>query len=195
MPSLRATVLAAAAASLSAVANADYSIDPSSVALSVRKSWCQQEKSTCPLICQQTEPRTTLVNTCDPENLQFGCLCGNNMQPNVSEYSLSLPYFVCQEWVLQCQKACGNNDCASDCVQNNRCGAQNPSKANATTTASPSATSSDGANTIFTDGPDGSSGGSGSGSGKKGAGAALEVGRTYGLAIVLTGLFAGFALL
>ncbi|KAG5974012.1 hypothetical protein E4U55_000133, partial [Claviceps digitariae] len=125
--------------------------------------------------------------------LQFGCLCGNNMQPNVSEYSLSLPYFVCQEWVLQCQKACDTNACKSDCVQNHPCGAQNPQKLNTTTTVEPTATATDGANTIYTDGPGGSNGGGGGG--KKGAAAALEVGRTYGLAVVLTSLFAGFALL
>lgn len=28
-------------------------------------SWCMTEKSTCPLICQQTPPGTTLVNDCD----------------------------------------------------------------------------------------------------------------------------------
>ncbi|QPG95222.1 hypothetical protein C2857_007866 [Epichloe festucae Fl1] len=192
MPSLRATVLAAAAASLSAVANADYNIDPSSVPISNRRNWCTQEKSTCPLICQQTEPRTTLVNTCDPETLQYGCLCGNQLQPNVSEYSLSLPYFVCQEWVSQCQGACGSNDCKSDCVQNHPCGAQSPQKANRTTTAAPTSTATDSPDTIYTNDPGSSSSG---GNGKKGAAAALDIGRTYSLAIVLTGLFAGFALL
>ncbi|KAG6004622.1 hypothetical protein E4U21_000898 [Claviceps maximensis] len=194
MPSLRSIVWAAAA-SLSALANADYTIEPSSVPISTRKNWCQQEKSTCPLICQQTEPRTTLVNSCDPNTLQFGCLCGNNRQPNVSEYSLSLPYFVCQEWVLQCQRACDTNACKSDCVQNHPCGAQNPQKVNTTTSveSGSTATATDGSNTIFTDSP--GAGTDGDGSGKKGAAAALEVGRTYGLVIVLTSLFVGFALL
>ncbi|KAG5989369.1 hypothetical protein E4U43_004515 [Claviceps pusilla] len=191
MPSLR-SVAWAAAASLSAVASADYTIEPSSVPISTRRNWCTQEKSTCPLICQQTEPRTTLVNTCDPDTLQFGCLCGNNMQPNVSEYSLSLPYFVCQEWALQCQKACDTNACKSDCVQNHPCGAQNPQKLNTTSTVEPTSTATDGPNTIYTDSPGGSNGG---GNGKKGAAAALEVGRTYGLVVVLASLFAGFALL
>ncbi|KAK2600041.1 hypothetical protein QQS21_005205 [Conoideocrella luteorostrata] len=191
MPSFRTTVLAVAA-TFSAVASADYTIDPSSVPISNRKNWCAQEKSTCPLICQQNEPRTTLVNTCDPELLTYGCLCGNNMQPNVSEYSLSLPYFICREWVEQCKKACGSNQCKSDCDQNHPCGAQNPQKVNATKTAGQTTTATDDANTIYTDGAGGSSGG---GSGKKGAAAALEVGRTYGLAVVLTSLFAGFALL
>ncbi|GAO13660.1 hypothetical protein UVI_02017660 [Ustilaginoidea virens] len=163
MPSPRSAVLAAAV--FGAVASADYAIDPSSVSLGTRQSWCAQEQSTCPLICQQVEPRTTLVNTCDPVTLTFGCLCGNNQQPNVSEYSLSLPYFICQQWVQQCQNACDTNACKSDCTQNH------PGAA------------------IYTDAPGGGN------DGKKGAAAALEAGRTYGLAAVLTGLFAGFALL
>lgn len=162
--------------------------------------------TTCPLICQQVEPRTTLVNTCDPvrlqhlqykafsnsnqESLTYGCLCGNNMQPNVSEYSLSLPYFICTQWVIQCKDACSTDACKSDCQQKHPCGAQSPSPPNKTKTATTSSSSTSAPNTIYTDGP----GGSGN-SGKKGAGVALEVGRTYGLAIVLTGLFAGFALL
>ncbi|KAG6060988.1 hypothetical protein E4U17_002891 [Claviceps sp. LM77 group G4] len=191
MPSLRSIVWTAAA-SFSAVSNADYVIEPSSVPLSTRRSWCTQEKSTCPLICQQVEPRTTLVNTCDPKTLSFGCICGNNMQPNVSEYSLSLPYFVCQEWALQCQAKCDTNGCKSDCVEKHPCGAQNPQKLNTSATAQSTSTATDGPNTIYTDGPGGSSGG---GSGKKAAAATLEAGRMYGLAVILTGLFAGFALL
>ncbi|QUC17471.1 uncharacterized protein UV8b_01712 [Ustilaginoidea virens] len=189
MPSPRSAVLAAAV--FGAVASADYAIDPSSVSLGTRQSWCAQEQSTCPLICQQVEPRTTLVNTCDPVTLTFGCLCGNNQQPNVSEYSLSLPYFICQQWVQQCQNACDTNACKSDCTQNHPCGAQNPQKANATTKA-PAAAASSAATSgaaIYTDAPGGGN------DGKKGAAAALEAGRTYGLAAVLTGLFAGFALL
>jgi hypothetical protein len=125
------------------------------------------------------------------ESLTYGCLCGNNMQPNLSEYSLSLPYFVCTQWVIQCKDACPSDSCKSDCQQKHLCGAQNPSKPNATKTAGAKTTSSTvSPNTIYTDSPGGNTG-----DGKKAAGVALEVGRTYGLAIVLTGLFAGFALL
>lgn len=128
--------------------------------------------------------------------LTYGCLCGNNQRPNVSEYTLSLPYFICTEWGRQCVAACSNDGCRSDCLQNNPCGATDPKRYNATSTASASATASttDEVNAINTNGPGGGSD-SGSNSGKKGAGIALEAGRTYGLAVVMTGLFAGFALL
>ena len=82
MPSLRSTVFAVAAAFV-ATARADYYIDPESVPLGTRgespdpfsarawtdnglENWCENEKDTCPLICQQVEHRTTLVNECDP---------------------------------------------------------------------------------------------------------------------------------
>jgi hypothetical protein len=65
MPSFKSTVLAVAAA-LVATVQADYYIEPSSVPLSTRQTWCKSEKSTCPIICQQVEPYTTLTNTCDP---------------------------------------------------------------------------------------------------------------------------------
>lgn len=112
------------------------------------------------------------------------------MRPNVSEFTLTLPYFICQEYGNQCVKACSNNQCASDCRENNPCGASAPKKYNTTASVNPSASQTDNPNTIYTDGPGGSSSGQ-----KQGGGMTLEVGRTYGMAMVLTGLFAGFALL
>ncbi|KAL7620381.1 hypothetical protein AAE478_009376 [Parahypoxylon ruwenzoriense] len=154
VPSLR-NILAAAAVIVSSV-RADYVIDPNSVSLTIRTSWCQSEKSTCPLICGQTSPGTTLVNDCDPTALTYGCVCGDNRQPNVSEYSLTLPYFVCQEWGDQCVRGCGqDNACASSCREDHPCGAQNPTRVNITSSTSvPSATESGAqatdSNAIFT---------------------------------------------
>ncbi|KAI0126540.1 hypothetical protein BJ170DRAFT_410152 [Xylariales sp. AK1849] len=150
------TILAAATL-LASTVRADYVIDPDTVPLSTREYWCTNEESTCPLICQQTEPGTTLVNTCDPTTLTYGCLCGNNMQPNISEYSLTLPYFTCTEWGNQCVTACGqDNTCSAACRDDHPCGAQNPTKVNVTSTASGSATATgsgataSGTNVIYT---------------------------------------------
>lgn len=198
MVSFRNSVLALAAA---VAVSADYWIDPSTVPLSLRKSWCQSELSTCPLICQQTEPPTTLVNTCDAEHLTYGCLCGNNLQPNVSEYTLTLPYFVCTEWGTQCEKACGSDStCAASCRQDHPCGAQKP-KTNYTTTSStmestaaPTATTT--SNQVF----DGIPGATTTptqqaASNNKNSAAAIEFGRGYGLFVVAGSLFAGFAMM
>lgn len=126
------------------------------------------------------------------QGLTYGCLCGNNQRPNVSEYTLTLPYFICTEWGNQCVKACkDNNRCAAECRENNQCGATSPKKYNSTATASALTTASQtgDATTIYTDGPGGSSGA------KQGGGAALDGGATCGMALLLTGLLAGFALL
>lgn len=165
MLSFKSTALAAVTL-LAATARADYYIDPDSVSLSTRTAWCQQELTTCPIICEQVEPGTTITNTCDPKTLTYGCLCGNNLQPNVSEYSLTLPYFTCTEWGTQCVKACGSDSsCASSCREDHPCGAQNPQKTNATSTGTATATSTSTSTgiTIYT-GLDGSSSSSSSSS-------------------------------
>lgn len=99
--------------------------------------------STCPIICQQVEPRTTEVNSCDPDTLTYGCLCGNGLQPNLTEYSLTIPYFTCTEWGTQCVAGCnGDSACQSSCRQDHPCGARDPTLANKTASATGSATGS-----------------------------------------------------
>ncbi|KAH6609418.1 hypothetical protein Trco_002764 [Trichoderma cornu-damae] len=197
MVSFKSAVLAATAA-LASIAKADYYIDPDSVPLSTRQQWCNQELSTCPIICQQMTSKTVLVNDCNAKTLQYGCLCGNNQQPNVSEYTLTLPFFICQEYVVQCVANCnGDNTCASSCQQDHPCGATNPKRYNTTTTSTtstPEATSTTaGPDTIFTNTPGG--GKSGSGKGESMAAPMVEIGRAYGLVIILGSMFVGFAML
>ncbi|QPC63638.1 hypothetical protein HYE67_005869 [Fusarium culmorum] len=206
MPSLRTIVLATAASAVTLV-NADYVIDPDSVPLSLRNAevWCQNEVETCPMICGQTSKGDTKVNECDPKSLTYGCICGDGKQPNMSEYSLTLPFYVCQEWGNQCVGDCaGSASCASDCRQNNPCGAQDPKKYNTTSTATgtgavkATASATDDANTVYTDTPgsDSDDNDSDSPASTKSNGASvIEVGRTWGLTIVLGTMFAGFAML
>lgn len=199
MLSIRSSVLAVAAV-LASVASADYVIDPKSVSLSIRTSWCASELSTCPIICQQYPPGTTLVNTCDPETLTYGCICGTGQKPNVTEYSLTLPYFTCTEWGNQCVKACGqNNECSRNCRENNPCGALNPTKNNETTTASSTSASASAtqSNQVF-DGLNGASPTPGSNGGAASTGAAtriLESGSNFIFAAVLGGVALGAGLL
>jgi hypothetical protein len=128
----------------------------------------------------------------------------------MTEYTLTLPYFVCQEWGNQCVTACGgNNACASSCREDNPCGASDPAKKTASTTGTsttkPTASATndeDDEDTIFTNSPGSDDGDNNEDSSSKpknvnepGAAAALGVGKAYGLAMVMGGLFAGFALL
>lgn len=132
--------------------------------------------------------------------MTYGCVCSNGLQPNVSEYSLTLPYFVCQEWGNQCVKACGqaNNGCANACRADHPCGARNPSRVTSTSSSS-TATATGGAqsNQVFS----GFGGDSGSGSGSdsnskvnKNAAPALGAERV-GFVVVVGGLVAGMALM
>jgi hypothetical protein len=175
------------------------------VPLSLRKVWCQNEIETCPMICGQTSKGDTKVNECNPKTLTYGCICGDGKQPNVSEYSLTLPFYVCQEWGNQCVTDCaGSASCASDCRENNPCGAEDPKKYNTTSTATgtgavkATASATDDANTVYTDTPGSENNDDDSDSAettKSNGAAVIEVGRTWGLTIVLSTMFAGFAML
>jgi hypothetical protein len=71
--------------------------------------------------------------------LTYGCVCDNGLSPNLSEYSLTLPFYICQEWGNQCVLNCGqNNACSSDCRQNHPCGARDPTRVNSSTTTTSS---------------------------------------------------------
>lgn len=195
MVSFRTTVLALASA---VAVSADYYIIPESVPLSDRLAWCNDQTSSCPTICLQTSTGEPKVNTCDAETLTYGCVCSDDKQPNMTEYTLTLPYHVCTAWGTQCVAACGsNNQCSNDCREKHPCGAQNPTRVNQTTTSSTqtaTATSSPTAsNQVFNGLGDGSSSNAGAGNGN--AAGVLRFGDSYGLAVVVGGLFAGIAML
>lgn len=184
------------AAAIAAVAKADYIIDPDSVDKPIRDNWCQSELDTCPLICYQVSDGAPLVNDCDPDLLTYGCICADGSRPNVSEYTLTLPYFTCIEWGNQCVEGCGSdNGCASSCREDHPCGAQDPERSNATTTSSSTVSSTASttgdadsvANTKVLGGDDDNDGDS--------TGNAIALGRSYGLTFVASALFVGFALL
>ncbi|KAK7726033.1 hypothetical protein SLS57_003623 [Botryosphaeria dothidea] len=159
-------------------------IDPDSVSIEDRNQWCLAQTSQCPLICLQTNNEsTTQSNDCDSDTLQ---------------YSQTMPYFICTENNNRCVNNCasGNNQCASDCRTKNPCGAQNPTRVNTTTTSSATTASATSSSTgsNFNSFGDGDSGDSSSS--KSGAGAlALDLGAKYGLAMVISGLVGGAAIL
>jgi hypothetical protein len=196
-----------AAALFAISANTQYVIDPDSVDLQTRTSWCTTQKSTCPLLCLQlkADSSTTVANDCDPATLSYECICGNGLSPNASEYSQTLPYFLCTEFGTRCVNNCNADPtCQFNCRKDNPCGAQDPRRVNVTTTSSQAATATGaGAGSTGTDGvvyttlggdaePTETSGSSSDKS--NGSQTVLDLGRSYGLAVVFAGLFAGFAL-
>lgn len=124
----------------------------------------------------------------------------------MSEYSLTIPYFTCQEWGNQCVDGCkGDAGCATSCREDNPCGAQDPERVNITSTSTSlapgtsqtDASTTDDGTTIFTDTPGGGSNGGSSGSSSgndEGAASLLTLGSAYGLTVVMGGMFLGFAL-
>lgn len=193
---------AAAAAALLLIigARAQYTIDPNSVPIGTRDTWCTSQTSTCPLLCLQLpgSSSTTSSNTCDATTLTYSCICGNGLSPNASEYSQTLPYYICTEWGQQCVAGCGtDNSCQSACVQNHPCGAQNPTRVNVTSSSSAlTATATSSAGIIYNGfGGSAATTTASTSSKKSGAQAAFNLGQSYSLAAILVGLFAGFALM
>ncbi|GAB1740906.1 hypothetical protein NU219Hw_g5980t1 [Hortaea werneckii] len=144
-------------------AQQNYAIDPNSVDDSTKQTWCTNQQTQCPLICTQTTPShsaDTQTNTCDPSTLTYACICANGQSPNISEYSQTLPYYICQAWTNQCVANCAqaDNACASSCRDDHPCGALNPTRVNTSTVSSTmsetSGGSGNGAGTATTTGGD-----------------------------------------
>ncbi|KAK4191851.1 hypothetical protein QBC35DRAFT_279153 [Podospora australis] len=195
MVSFRSTLLALASAM---IVSADYYVDPTTVSLSDRKAWCNDQRSVCPIICLQTSTGEPLTNECNADTLFYGCLCSDNKQPNLTEYTLTLPYHMCTRWGTNCVAACGsNNNCAAACREEHPCGARNPTLVNTTSTSSTASSASHTAtgDVVFNGFAGDLNSDNNDNSGNKGTNAgALSFGNAYAGAVAAAGLFAGFAL-
>lgn len=131
-----AAVAGLATAQSTVQSNYPYQINPESVPDATRQFWCDQNVAQCPLICLQQPgitSQTTEANDCDSDNLTYNCVCDNGIAPNITQYSQTLPYFICTEWGTQCVNNCnGNSACGASCRDDHPCGAQEPYKGNAT---------------------------------------------------------------
>ena len=112
----------------------------------------------------------------------------------MTEYSLTIPFHICIEWGQQCVAGCGGvNTCQAACTEDHPCGAQDPSRGNATATTTTSTAAATSSAPVVHDGFGDSSTTTGSTVAKPNAArAALDLGRSYGLAIVFAGIFAAF---
>jgi hypothetical protein len=190
-------------AGLSAAQDA-YNIDTSKVSDSDKQTWCDNQKAQCPLICllqPGVDTMTTIQNDCNPDDLSYSCICANNISPNLTEYSQTIPFYKCQEWGNECVKNCnGDNICGDACRADHPCGAQHPPGPNSSVLATMSQTST-ASSTARTSVPVTGFGGAAattaaSSSNKDGAASSmLNLGQSYSLAIVFAGLFAGFAII
>lgn len=183
-------------------AQQQYTIVPDSVDQATREYWCKQQKSQCPLICLQqpgVKTQNTISNECEWETLDYSCVCDNNVSPNITEYTQTMPYFTCTEWGNQCVAACASSDsaCQSACRADHPCGAQDPVKPNAT--ASASASKSAGPSPTQSNADDaqntGLLGEGSSNSENTDTGAAVALGASFGTMVLALAGGAAFALL
>ncbi|OAL07745.1 hypothetical protein IQ06DRAFT_14784 [Phaeosphaeriaceae sp. SRC1lsM3a] len=191
---------AAAFASLSAAQatsqnNYPYTIDPNSVSTSDRDTWCSNQRAQCPLICLQQPGVTTMTteaNDCNPDDLTYSCVCDNGVSPNITMYSQTLPFYICQAWGTQCVANCGNgaSTCADKCRADHPCGAQSPYRGNTSIpTMSTASRTASGTNAPTGSGAPATTGGS-TWSTQGGAAAGIFA---PGMAALAGSLFLGFA--
>jgi len=160
--------------------------------------WCKAQVAQCPALCADAD-KDTNTNECFPENLYYACVCSDGTRPNLTEYSETIPYYICTNEQGDCITGCGagNNDCAAQCRKTYVCGATHPKTSNKTTsasasgTATPSATGtgSSSGNGFATEGGTSSSSNSNSGAGAM----LLQVGSAYGMGVVAAGIAMGVA--
>ncbi|KAI9866637.1 MAG: hypothetical protein M1813_001189 [Trichoglossum hirsutum] len=176
---------------------ASQTIDPSTVPIALRSNWCLAQTTSCPLICLQTpgNSESPQQNTCDAPTLSFSCVCSNGATPNATEYSQTIPYFICTESNNECVNNCGGNSgCQSACRTSHPCGAQDPQRVNITSTSTFAAKTGVATGTGKDDYAGFGTSTSAPGGKKNGGPAAIDLGQSYGAGLVMAGVFAGFAL-
>ncbi|KAF2132779.1 hypothetical protein P153DRAFT_354245 [Dothidotthia symphoricarpi CBS 119687] len=186
-----------------AAAQQQYTIDPDSVSSSDRSYWCNQQIAMCPLICTQqpgVDTLTTQSNDCDPDTLTYDCVCDGGITPNITQYSQTLPFFICQTWGNQCVANCnGASSCQDACRADHPCGAQTPYLGNASASALLSASASRTGSAASSSIPVTGFGGAASTSAASGAQGAVSApyipGATMGMAALFGSVFLGFAVL
>ncbi|KAK6536234.1 hypothetical protein TWF281_000477 [Arthrobotrys megalospora] len=125
-----------------------FPVNPEDIDLGTKQTWCLNQISSCGLLCLDQKSGSGFVNDCDVDTLQYQCICADNTVPNATEYSQTIPYFLCTYQVQNCIQNCGQFDptCAEVCRTGRVCGASNPTRVTTTaggsgkTTSAPSAT-------------------------------------------------------
>ncbi|KAI5780688.1 hypothetical protein DFH27DRAFT_529505 [Peziza echinospora] len=147
----------ALAAGMASFASAQFypTPTPDDIDWNVRKLWCTQQTEVCPAICQDQSFLGADTNECDPDTLAYTCICEDGRQPNLTEYSVTLPYNICQWSKQECVNNCkGEATCSNLCFTGKNCGATDPRKVNVTSTATSTASKTGTATPTGTDGGD-----------------------------------------
>ncbi|EMT62282.1 hypothetical protein ACKRZS_008385 [Fusarium odoratissimum] len=127
----------------------DMTIDPNTVDLATRSSWCGAQQNTCDALCKDD----TNENKCTENDLKWECTCSSNSStPGLQYYTQTMPTFICQELFSQCiSQNTGSQSGQRECTSkiDDKCAKQNPPKDvvsddndDTTSTASDTATTS-----------------------------------------------------
>jgi len=156
-----------------------------------RMAWCQNQVESCPLICLNQETKgsggSPSDNTCDADDLSYSCICSDGTTPNATQYSQTIPFYICQQEVILCVNNCGSdNICGSNCAADKPCGAKNPQPPKSTATAAgskatpatPAASSGFDSSATATAAPTG-------GVIKSGSNSLVAFGELYGMAVIV----------
>ncbi|PNY24341.1 Uncharacterized protein TCAP_05720, partial [Tolypocladium capitatum] len=120
---------AAVSAQQNYTSDLDMKIDPNSVPVQTRATWCQAQTNTCGLLCGLN----TNKNSCSLDDLSYQCTCtSNNSMPGLQYYTQTMPSFICETLFSQCNtQQVGNADGQKACTDQIQklCGHSNPPKA------------------------------------------------------------------
>ncbi|KAI0429303.1 hypothetical protein F5Y09DRAFT_310718 [Xylaria sp. FL1042] len=122
----RAALLALSALSLvsaQANSNSTFKIDPSEVTPLDQSNWCLAEQNSCSTLCG-----TVIINSCEPETLDFSCECEGNSYPDMNKFQNTIPWFVCTQLQDNCTaenagNAAGQKNCTA--TYGSKCGTEN----------------------------------------------------------------------
>ncbi|KAI0147880.1 hypothetical protein F4776DRAFT_286667 [Hypoxylon sp. NC0597] len=97
--------------SAQANSNSTFKIDPSTVDISDRVTWCQGQQDSCNTLCG-----TATDNSCSTDTLDFQCTCQGGNSPNMNLYQDTVPWFVCERLQQNCivqfeNNAAGQRNC------------------------------------------------------------------------------------
>ncbi|CAB4375153.1 unnamed protein product [Rhizophagus irregularis] len=103
-----------------------HPFDPSTVDPATKATWCNNQIASCTNICWDNGYDAT-TNFCQPDTLQYDCVCSNGVRPNATEYTQTIPYFTCTADQQACINKCNPTTptCVSACNTGN-CGATAP---------------------------------------------------------------------
>jgi hypothetical protein len=140
-----------------------------------------------------THPKQTLNNT-SQTTLDWTCTCINGNTPNFTDYTQTMPFYICQQWIANCVASNQGDAEAQFACRTVVCGSTEPNSTESADEDTPSSTSSASSSSATSGTPTSSGGASSAAATSQGAAAALSVAKTYGTGILATGLLAIFGL-